>query len=88
MPIPVRTMTEKLSSLPIVVRVSQEEVSERKLTWENLERAVRALHRDGLVVLENVIEKSKLDTLNKKMLRDALTLQSKGENMPYNYNKG
>ncbi|KAF7506934.1 hypothetical protein GJ744_011065 [Endocarpon pusillum] len=81
-------MTKKLSSLPIVVQVSQEEVSKRNLTWENLETAVRALHRDGLVVLENVIEKSKLDTLNKKMVKGAPTLQSKGENMPYNYNKG
>ena len=81
-------MVEKLSSLPIVVQTSQEEVSEGKLTWKNLESAVRALHRDGLVVLENVIEEPQLDTLNKKMVKDALTLQSKGENMPYNYNKG
>lgn len=81
-------MTEKLYSLPIAVQASQEEVSERKLTWKNLETVVRALHRDGLVVLENVIEKSKLDNLNKKMVKDVQTLRSKGENMPYNYNKG
>lgn len=81
-------MTEELSSLPVIIQVSEEEASEGKLTWKNLESAVRALHRDGLVVLENVIEESKLDTLNKKMVQDVLTLQSKGENMPYNYNKG
>jgi hypothetical protein len=78
----------KLSSLPVIVHASPEEIFDGKLTWKNLELAVRALHRDGLVVLKDVIEPSKLDSLNKKMVADALILQSRGENSPYNYNKG
>jgi len=65
----------KLSSLPKVVDVSPEEKSSGKLTWKNLELATRALHHDGLVVLENAISHSKLDFLNEKMVRDARILQ-------------
>ena len=77
-----------LSSLPISVRVSPKEVSSRSLSWQNLELAVRALHRDGLVVLEDVIDHSKLDFLNVKMVEDARILQSMGDASPFNYNRG
>ena len=77
-----------LASLPIVVKASAQEVSQGRLTWRNLEVAVRALHRDGLIVLEDVVEHHSLDLLNEKMSGDALILQAKGENSPYNYNKG
>src|SRR6187402_3768130 len=80
--------TRKLSSFPRIVKVSPEEKSSGVLTWKNLELANRALHHDGLVVLENAISHSKLDFLNEKMVRDALTLQSAGDESPYNYNKG
>ena len=77
-----------LPSTPIAVKVSAEEVKRKQLTWQNLERATRALHRDGLVVLENVIELEKLDTLNNLMITDAKSLQSLGDKMPFNFNKG
>lgn len=77
-----------LSSTPVTVPVTLEEVATRKLGWHNLEIATRALHRDGLVVLQDVIEHSKLDALNKIMVRDALKLQALGDAGPFNYNKG
>jgi hypothetical protein len=77
-----------LSSIPVTVSVTQEEVAARKLGWHNLEMATRALHRDGLVVLQNVIQRSKLDALNKTMVGDALKLQALGDAGPFNYNKG
>jgi hypothetical protein len=77
-----------LSSTPVTVPVTPEEVAARKLGWHNLEMATRALHRDGLVVLQDVIEHSKLDALNKTMVRDALKLQALGDAGPFNYNKG
>jgi hypothetical protein len=82
------TMSSNRRSLPHIVNVSPEEKSADALNWKNLEIATRALHHDGLVVLENAISHSKLDFLNKKMVQDALTLQSAGDNSPYNYNKG
>lgn len=64
------------------------EVAARRLGWLNLETATRALHRDGLVVLQDAIEHSRLDTLNETMVADALKLQALGDNGPFNYNKG
>ena len=80
--------TKRLSSLPISVKVSPQEVSAKRLTWQNLELATRAIHRDGLVILEDVIDRSKLDSLNHEMVEDALRLQAAGDASPYNYNKG
>jgi hypothetical protein len=80
--------SRNVSSIPITVPVTQEEVAARKLGWHNLELATRALHRDGLVVLQNVIQHSKLDALNRTMVGDALKLQALGDAGPFNYNKG
>lgn len=41
-----------------------------------------------MVVVKDVIESSKLDFLNEKMLKDAYDLSNRGENSPFNYNKG
>lgn len=62
-------------------------MSSGSLSWKNLELATRSLHRDGLVVLEDVIDHAKLDFLNQQMVVDAQILQSAGD-VPYNYNKG
>lgn len=75
------------SASPKIVQVSSEEKDAGVLTWKNLELANRALHHDGLVVLENAIEHSKLDFLNEKMVVDARTLQA-AKDSPYNYNRG
>ncbi|KAG9962738.1 phytanoyl-CoA dioxygenase family protein, partial [Aureobasidium melanogenum] len=80
--------TRESSSTPITVAVTSEELVAKKLGWHNLELATRALHRDGLVVLQDVIEHSKLDALNKTMVQDALKLQALGDDGPFNYNKG
>lgn len=77
-----------LSSTPISISISPEEVASQRLSLHNLELATRALHRDGLVVLKDVVEHSKLDRLNEKMVKDAVILQSAGDDSPFNYNKG
>ncbi|KAF2100735.1 phytanoyl-CoA dioxygenase family protein [Rhizodiscina lignyota] len=78
----------KLSSEPIAVAVTQQELNDGRLSWPHLELAIRALHRDGLVVLEDVIDHSELDFLNATMAEDARILQAAGEDGPYNFNKG
>ncbi|KZF23021.1 phytanoyl-CoA dioxygenase family protein [Xylona heveae TC161] len=80
--------SQTLSSLPLSVQVSKDELAAGKLSWQNLELATRALHRDGLVVLEDVIGMPELNTLNEKMVKDALELQARNDDSPYNYNKG
>lgn len=65
-----------------------EERASGRLSERNLEIAVRHVRKDGLVVVQDVIEHEILDKLNEKMVQDALELRSRGENSPFNYNKG
>ncbi|KAI1428778.1 hypothetical protein F5Y12DRAFT_729941 [Xylaria sp. FL1777] len=74
--------------LPQVVRPSAEEVKNNRLSERNLEIAVRSVHLDGLVVVEDVVPHQHLDHLNRKMVQDARILQARGEDGPFNYNVG
>lgn len=76
------------SGLPVTVKPSAEEIKSRTLGARNLETAVRHMHRDGLVVIEDVVPHAALDALNIKMAQDARTLQARGEDGPFNYNLG
>lgn len=88
MPIASLSFRATLPSTPISVKVSPSEARAGKLDWRNVEIATRALHRDGLVVLEDLIEHESLDRLNEKMVQDAYALQALGDDGPFNYNKG
>ncbi|KAF6810567.1 phytanoyl- dioxygenase [Colletotrichum sojae] len=76
------------SSHRAVIRPSEAEVHNNLVGPRNLEIAVRHLHSDGLVVVEDVVPHSDLDALNEKMVKDARYLQSLGEKGPFNYNQG
>ncbi|KAM0815656.1 putative Phytanoyl-CoA dioxygenase [Seiridium cardinale] len=76
------------SRLPTVVKPSFQEVRNSLLSERNLEHAVRAIHRDGLVVINDVVPHEVIDSLNEKMVEDALVLQARGNNGPFNYNQG
>lgn len=85
----IRTMALRTVSTQVPsIRASQEEVRLGRLNERNLEQAVRAVHEDGLVVVENAIAHEQLDRLNRKMVSDAMYLADLGENSPFNYNKG
>uniref|UniRef100_L2GG77 Phytanoyl-dioxygenase n=1 Tax=Colletotrichum fructicola (strain Nara gc5) TaxID=1213859 RepID=L2GG77_COLFN len=73
---------------PFVIRPSEAELRNCLLAPRNLELAVRHLHADGLVVVEDVVPHKDLDALNEKMVKDARYLQSLGEKGPFNYNLG
>jgi hypothetical protein len=75
-------MSSALSTTPISIAVSAAENEAGRLTQRSLEIATRALARDGLVVLEDVIDHSVLDRLNGKMVEDAYELQSRKDS-PY-----
>jgi hypothetical protein len=80
-------MSGLLSSTPISIIPSPPEIQSGVLSQRNLEIAVRALSRDGLVLLENMVDHGTLDRLNAKMVEDAYELQSRKDS-PFNYNKG
>lgn len=73
---------------PFIVCPSEAEVRNKCLAPRNLELAVRHLHADGLVVVENAVPHEDLDALNQKMVKDARYLQSLGDKGPFNYNQG
>lgn len=77
-----------ISSQPISIRPSKAELDSSKLSPQNLEVAIRSLHQDGLVVIEDVVPHEALDYLNEKMVADSFTLQARKGDGPYNYNRG
>ncbi|KAF2126433.1 phytanoyl-CoA dioxygenase family protein [Dothidotthia symphoricarpi CBS 119687] len=80
-------MSFNLSSTPISIRPSTVELKNSFLNQRNIEIAIRALSRDGLVVLEDMVDHAVLDRLNEKMVKDAYDLQARKDS-PFNYNKG
>lgn len=76
------------STHPLTIKPSQDELKNGRFGPRNLEKAVRSLHEDGLVVIEDAIPHDDLDRLNTKMVKDALYLQARGKDMPFNYNIG
>lgn len=75
-------MSSGLPTAPISIAVSAAEKANGYLTQRNLEIATRALVRDGLVVLEDLVDHGVLDRLNEKMVQDAYELQSRKDS-PY-----
>ncbi|KAB5585615.1 hypothetical protein GE09DRAFT_945258 [Coniochaeta sp. 2T2.1] len=83
------TFTKPIQTRSIsFIKPSQEEISSKRLNARNLETAIRSLHQDGLVVVEDVVPHEHIDRLNVKMVEDARKLQAKGEDGPFNYNLG
>ncbi len=78
----------KIGTNPAVVRPSADEIRRSNLDARNLEIAVRHIHQDGLVVIDNIVPHADIDRLNTKMVEDARTLQARGDGGPFNYNLG
>lgn len=66
---------------------SETETKNGALNQRNLEIAIRAISRDGLVVFEDMVDFAVLDRLNTQMVQDAYELQARKDS-PFNYNKG
>lgn len=66
-----------LPSTPIAITPSPAEITHGALSQRNLEIAVRAIVRDGLVVLDDMVDHAVLDRLNEKMVQDAYELQAR-----------
>ena len=80
--------SKALPSTPVIIRPSIREIQNEQLEARNLEIAVRQVHQDGLVVVEDVVPHQHLDQLNAKMVEDARALQARGDKGPFNYNQG
>lgn len=80
--------TRRASTIPTAISPSQDELSSGHLHSHKLETAIRSLHEDGLVIVNNAVPHADLDQLNVKMVQDARMLQARGKDMPFNYNVG
>lgn len=55
----------------VVVPLSDEERISGNLTPPNIGKAIAAMHRDGIVVLENAVDVEHVDTLNRMLSEEA-----------------
>ena len=55
----------------VIVRISESERSRGEISDDNLGMAVAAMHRDGIVVLENAVDVSHVDKLQSILAADA-----------------
>ncbi len=67
------------------LKITPEEARSGQMTPAHLADAVRAVHDDGFVVLENVIETAHLDVLREKMFADLSAFMAR-DDAPYNFN--
>lgn len=57
-----------------LIELTSDELSSKQIGSYNLQAAVEALHRDGLVVLKNGVDPAHLDKINERMVPDAKKL--------------
>ncbi|TFK46788.1 hypothetical protein OE88DRAFT_1637714 [Heliocybe sulcata] len=69
------------------IQPSQDEITSGRLAPRNMQTALEALHEDGIIMLQDVVNHDNLDKLNARMTADAKYLASLTDG-PYNYNRG
>ncbi|BEI80790.1 hypothetical protein CcaverHIS002_0113190 [Cutaneotrichosporon cavernicola] len=72
----------------VAITPSRQEISAARLDARSIQRALEALSRDGIVVVEDVVDHDAIDALNAVMVKDAATLIARGTHGPFNYNLG
>ncbi len=73
--------------MTIALNFTPEEKRSGKMTAEKLQEARSALHQDGFVVLNDVVDLTHLATLREKMQEDLATILAR-EDAPFNFNAG
>lgn len=63
-----------MSPQPTQITLTPTELTSQKISSHNLQSAIEALHRDGLVVLSNAVSTDHLDKLNERMVPESKTL--------------
>lgn len=84
----VRSLATQASSTITSIRPSGDEIVNMRLSQRSIQAALEALRADGIVVVEDVVNKEAIDKLNSHMEKDTRTLMARGENGPFNYNLG
>lgn len=66
-----QTSPPNLPSEPGVVKLSDEERQSGKWSRDNMQRAVELMHRDGLLVVQGVVDTAHLELIRESMLKTA-----------------
>ncbi|CEO58330.1 hypothetical protein PMG11_03061 [Penicillium brasilianum] len=59
-----------------IIKLTSEELASKKLSSRTLQAALEALHKDGILALENAVDTTHLDKLNARMIPEAQKLYS------------
>ncbi|KAJ7698891.1 hypothetical protein B0H17DRAFT_1328361 [Mycena rosella] len=70
------------------IKPSTAEKGKGRLDQRHLQKALEALHKDGIVVVEDVVDHAAIDKLNARMIKDTRVLMDRGHDGPFNYNLG
>jgi hypothetical protein len=68
---------------PKVITLTNEERNSGVMSDKNLYNAIEAFFADGLVVVENAIDVTIIDKLNKRMLQDTEKLLTSGDEVDF-----
>lgn len=63
--------------MPTIIRPSQEELSAGSLNDETLFQALRSFHRDGFLVMEDIMDTTKLDAIRDFLLEEGGEIKRK-----------
>ncbi|KAI1609422.1 phytanoyl-CoA dioxygenase family protein [Exophiala viscosa] len=58
----------------VQITLSPQELESKQISSHNLQKAIEALHRDGICAITNAIDPSHLDKLNERMVKEAQIL--------------
>lgn len=65
------------SSSVTSITLSPAELSSKRLTSHHLQASLEALHRDGILILNNAVSTDHIDKLNQRMVPEALALHAR-----------
>lgn len=85
---PIRLFASEAKSHPVVLTPSDQEVANCRLSQRSMQTILEAMHADGLVVVQGVVDTTAIDRLNARMVEDTRTLVARGDDGPFNYNLG
>jgi hypothetical protein len=69
------------------IEISQDEKRNKKISPEHLKNAVKALREDGVVLLNELLDKGQMEILRDRMLEDVDSILAR-DDVPFNFNVG
>lgn len=75
----------KSLNTPVIVKPSPEEIAKGRFNDVNIKLFLSGMHRDGVVIIEDIIDPTHLDVINKFIAEDTEKELQKGESLYHNF---